>query len=47
MSYEFRMPNVNGKTTEEQMQQVISYLRQLVQELNYVVLPFTFGILNS
>ena len=37
MSYEFRTPNVSGRTTEEQVQQIISYLRQLVQELNYVV----------
>lgn len=37
MSYEFRTPNVNGRTTEEQVQQILSYLRQHVQELNYVV----------
>lgn len=37
MSYEFRVPNVNGRTTEEQVQQILSYLRQHVQELNYVV----------
>lgn len=37
MNYEFRTPNVNGRTPEEQVQQILSYLRQHIQELNYVV----------
>lgn len=37
MSYEFRMPNVSGATTESQVQQLISFLRQHIQELNFAV----------
>lgn len=31
------MPNVSGDTAEGQVKQLVSFLRQLVQELNYVV----------
>lgn len=37
MSYEFRMPNVSGRTGEEQVRQLLSYLRQHIQELNFVM----------
>lgn len=37
MSYEFRMPNVSGTSTENQVRQIVSFLRQHIQELNYVV----------
>ena len=32
-----RYPNINGRTEEEQLTQVKSYLHQLVQELNWVL----------
>lgn len=35
--YEFRMPNVSGKTSEEQVAQILSFLRQHIQELNFVM----------
>lgn len=37
MSYEFRMPNVSGTSTENQVRQILSFLHQHIQELNYVV----------
>ncbi len=37
MSYEFRMPNITGKTAEEQVAQLISFLRQHIQELNFAM----------
>lgn len=37
MSYEFRMPNVSGASTENQVRQIVSFLRQHIQELNFVV----------
>lgn len=37
MSYEFRLPNVSGNTAESRMRQILGYLRQHVQELNFVV----------
>ena len=30
-----KLPNITGRTTEEQVKQIGSYLRQMVQELNY------------
>lgn len=33
----FRLPNINGKTEEERMKQVIAFLYQLVQELNWAM----------
>lgn len=37
MSYEFRAPKVSGSKTEEQVGQILSFLRQHVRELNWVV----------
>lgn len=37
MSYEFRMPNINGRTAEEQVAQLVSFLRQHIQELNFAM----------
>lgn len=37
MSYEFRYPVVSGATAEAQIQQLISFLRQHVQQLNLVL----------
>lgn len=37
MSYEFRMPNVSGVSAEDQVRQIVSFLRQHIQELNFVV----------
>ena len=31
------MPNITGRTAEEQVKQVGTYLRQLVQELNWAL----------
>ena len=31
----FQYPNVTGKTTEEKVKQIVSFLRQLVDQLNY------------
>lgn len=28
-------PNITGKTTQEQISQIVSYLRQLADQLNY------------
>lgn len=36
MSYEFRSPNLSGQTPEAQIQQLLSFLRQHVQQLNWV-----------
>lgn len=36
MSYEFRSPNLNGQTPETQIQQILSFLRQHIQQLNWV-----------
>lgn len=36
MSFEFRSPNLNGQTTETQIQQLLSFLRQHIQQLNWV-----------
>ena len=30
-----KLPNITGRTAEEQAKQIGSYLRQMVQELNY------------
>lgn len=32
-----KMPNITGRTAEEQVKQVGTYLRQLVQELNWAL----------
>ena len=32
-----RLPNITARTPEEQIQQVVSYLRQLVNDLNTVI----------
>lgn len=32
-----RYPNITGKTPEEKMQQMESYMRQLVDQLNYLL----------
>lgn len=32
-----RLPNITGRTAEEQLGQVKTYLRQLVQELNWAL----------
>lgn len=32
-----RMPNIDGKTTEERVNQMVAYLRQLVQDLNWII----------
>lgn len=32
-----RFPNITGKTEQEQLVQLRSYLHQLVQEMNYVL----------
>lgn len=37
MSYEFRAPKVSGSKAEEQVGQILSFLRQHVRELNWVV----------
>lgn len=37
MSYEFRLPNVSGKTPESQIAQLQAFLRQHIQELNFVM----------
>lgn len=37
MSYEFRSPNVSGQTPEAQLQQLLSFLRQHIQQLNWVL----------
>lgn len=31
----FQYPNINGKTSEEKIGQIVSFLRQLVDQLNY------------
>ncbi len=31
------MPNVSGGSTENQVRQIVSFLRQHIQELNFVV----------
>ena len=36
MSFEFRSPNLNGQTPETQIQQILSFLRQHIQQLNWV-----------
>lgn len=36
MSFEFRSPNLNGQTPETQIQQLLSFLRQHIQQLNWV-----------
>ncbi len=37
MSYEFRQPSVSASTAESQTRQLLSFLRQHIQELNFVV----------
>lgn len=37
MSYEFRSPNVTGADAGEQAAQLLSFLRQHIQQLNWVV----------
>lgn len=32
-----RYPNITGKTPEEKLQQMESYMRQLVDQLNYLL----------
>lgn len=32
-----RYPNITGKTPEEQIKQMESYMRQLVDQLNYLL----------
>ena len=32
-----KMPNITGRTVEEQVKQIGTYLRQLVQELNWAL----------
>jgi transcriptional regulator with AAA-type ATPase domain len=32
-----KLPNITGRTAEEQVKQIGSYLRQMVQELNYLL----------
>ena len=32
-----RYPNITGRTPEEKMQQMESYMRQLVDQLNYLL----------
>lgn len=32
-----RLPNITARTPEEQIQQVVAYLRQLVNDLNTVI----------
>ena len=32
-----RYPNITGKTPEEKIQQMESYMRQLVDQLNYLL----------
>lgn len=32
-----KLPNITGRTAEEQVRQIGSYLRQMVQELNYAL----------
>lgn len=36
MSFEFRFPNLNGQTPDTQIQQLLSFLRQHIQQLNWV-----------
>ena len=31
----FQYPNITGRTTEEKVAQVVSFLRQLVDQLNF------------
>lgn len=31
----FQYPNINGKTSEEKIGQIVSFLRQLVDQLNF------------
>lgn len=37
MSFEFRSPNLSAQTAEGQIQQLLSFLRQHVQQLNWVL----------
>lgn len=37
MSYEFRAPKVSGTKAEEQVSQILSFLRQHIRELNWVM----------
>ena len=37
MSFEFRSPNLSAQTAEAQVQQLLSFLRQHVQQLNWVL----------
>lgn len=32
-----KLPNITGRTAEEQVKQIGSYLRQMAQELNYAL----------
>lgn len=32
-----RLPNITGRTPEEQNQQIVAFLRQLVNDLNRVI----------
>ena len=34
---DLRLPSITGRTTEEQVKQIKSYLYQLVQELNFAL----------
>lgn len=34
---DFRLPNITGKTPEEQIEQLKNYLYSLVQELNWAL----------
>lgn len=37
MSFHFRYPNITGKTKEEQLRQIIAFLRQLTDQLNWAL----------
>lgn len=37
MSYEFRMPNLSAPTVEGQLRQLVSFLRQHIQQLNWAL----------
>ena len=37
MSVEFRSPNLSGRTPEDQLRQLLSFLRQHIQQLNWVL----------
>lgn len=32
-----RLPNITGRTPEEQNQQIVAYLRQLINDLNAIL----------